>query len=109
MSVEVVDCGRDDEPDRVGCRAGPYEGLVDGAGPTGPPFLADSTGQVGLRIDVNEQNSPASQSQRRRQVDDGRRLAHTALLIGDRHNSSHDSPMYKHHVVRRPTIGRMPK
>ena len=46
-------------------------------------LLAEAGGGVRLRIEVDHQHGAMHLRERRRQIDDGGRLAHAALLVGD--------------------------
>src|ERR1019366_6317900 len=56
--------------------------VIDGGADVAPGH-PQTGGGVGLGIAIDDENSPAPLGQDGRDVDDGRRLAHAALLVGD--------------------------
>ncbi len=65
------------------------ERVVDGAAGSGLSLLADTAGEVALRVDVNEQDSLLGQGERSGQVDSGRRLADAPFLVGNGDDAAH--------------------
>ena len=68
-----------------------HEDLV-GAGAVGIAEEAEAAGGVGLGVAVDQQSWGAMRGERGGEIDGGGRLADSALLVGDRNDSSHDSP-----------------
>ena len=86
---EMLDRGLEDEDGRVLDRVGGGQRLVDGAGGSGLPFEADAAGEVGLRVDVDEQDALVGHRQGCRQVDGGSGFGDAAFLVGDGDDAAH--------------------
>ena len=65
------------------------QGLVDAAGGRGLPLEADAAGEVGLRVEVDEQHALPGEREGRREVDGRGGFADAAFLIGDGEHAGH--------------------
>ena len=86
----------------VAVEVGRGERLVDRVAVGHALLHADAAREVGLGIDVHEQDVPLRQGERRGQVDGGRGLAHAALLVGYGYYPAHFQQLTG---LRHPSVG----
>ncbi len=71
------------------------ERLVDGAGGRGLSLLPDAARQIGLRVEVDEEDGLICHGERGGQVDGGGGLGDAAFLVGNG-----DNPAYFCHITK---------
>src|SRR5262245_45660893 len=87
--MDAINVRLDDERLDVDRRAASGQCVINRPGRSRFPLLADSTRQVCLGVDIDEEDPLVGQGERRGQVDRGRGLADATLLIRDRNDLCH--------------------